>query len=617
MSYYKALFSGAKLAYSEFTVKRDRDVAYLMELKTENILFSHYAEAGLSGWLNYTPKAHGGWDSPTSQIRGTFAGHWLSAAARAYHETGDMQLKAKADFIVSEIARCQEHNGGGWAFPIPEKYLYFLRDGKDFWAPIYVCHKNIMGLLDMYSFAGSALALEIVKHAAEWFYKFTKDISRETMDDMMDRQETGGIMEAWADLYEITGDPKHLELMRWYERPRLTGPVLKGEDILTNVHANTTIPEIHGCARAYEVTGEERFRKIAQQYWDLAVTRRGAFATGGQTCGEIWTPMQVQSTRLGESNQEHCVVYNMIRLADYLFRWTGDVKYADYIEQNIHNGLLAQAFWHSGTRDTFREPFEPEEGIVAYYLPLSPGAHKKWGRKTEDFWCCHCTAVQANVKYREYIYYGGVNAKSKEKELVVAQYIPSDFQWEADWGTIHISQRESDLSRPALKLGGEEYRLDTRPEFWSYRFEIKASKQRFTLKLRTPWWLKGQMSCWVNGEKLSACEENGYISVNREWGEDIVEVMMPKGITCLPLADKPDTVAFLDGPVVLAGLTDTQKSLKGDISRPEEIVKMQDEREWGSWMDVYRTVGQDEDIKLIPLKQVGKENYTVYFPVYK
>lgn len=162
----------------------------------------------------------------------------------------------------------------------------------------------------------------------------------------MDRQETGGIMEAWADLYEITGDPKHLELMRWYERPRLTGPVLKGEDILTNVHANTTIPEIHGCARAYEVTGEERFRKIAQQYWDLAVTRRGAFATGGQTCGEIWTPMQVQSTRLGESNQEHCVVYNMIRLADYLFRWTGDVKYADYIEQNIHNGLLAQAFWH-------------------------------------------------------------------------------------------------------------------------------------------------------------------------------------------------------------------------------------------------------------------------------
>ena len=150
MMKYHALTREAKLSESEFTVKRGRDVDYLMELKPENLLFSHYAEAGLNGLLNYTVTAHGGWDSPTSQIRGTFAGHWLSAAARACQETGNMQLKAKADFLVSEIGRCQERNGNGWAFPIPEKYLYSLRDGKGFWASQYVCHKNMMGLLDMY-----------------------------------------------------------------------------------------------------------------------------------------------------------------------------------------------------------------------------------------------------------------------------------------------------------------------------------------------------------------------------------------------------------------------------------------------------------------------------------
>ena len=46
------------------------------------------------------------------QIRGTFTGHWLSAATHLYEEIGVKELKQKADFIVSEIKRCQEANGG-------------------------------------------------------------------------------------------------------------------------------------------------------------------------------------------------------------------------------------------------------------------------------------------------------------------------------------------------------------------------------------------------------------------------------------------------------------------------------------------------------------------------
>ncbi|HCA70259.1 MAG TPA: hypothetical protein DEP17_07650, partial [Lachnospiraceae bacterium] len=95
--------------------------------------------------------------------------------------------------------------------------------------------------------------------------------------------------------------------------------------------ANTTIPEAHGAARAYEVTGEERYRNIAESYWACAVRNRGTFATGGQTSGEVWTPMNQQAARLGDMNQEHCTVYNMIRLAEYLYRWTGSSEYSDYI----------------------------------------------------------------------------------------------------------------------------------------------------------------------------------------------------------------------------------------------------------------------------------------------
>lgn len=123
------------------------------------------------------------------------------------------------------------------------------------------------------------------------------------------------MLEAWADLYGITGEEQHLDLIHCYERPRLFDRLLAEEDPLTLHHANTPIPEIHGAARAYEVTGDERCRRIVKAYWKCVVTQRGVFLTGGQTVEEVWTSPFKMAAYLGESNQEHCVVYNMIRLA--------------------------------------------------------------------------------------------------------------------------------------------------------------------------------------------------------------------------------------------------------------------------------------------------------------
>ena len=57
-----ALIRQTRLLPSEYRLKRDRDLAYLMELKEENLLFSYYTEAGLNGRLNYRPEPwlHGG-----------------------------------------------------------------------------------------------------------------------------------------------------------------------------------------------------------------------------------------------------------------------------------------------------------------------------------------------------------------------------------------------------------------------------------------------------------------------------------------------------------------------------------------------------------------------------
>jgi hypothetical protein len=39
------------------------------------------------------------------------------------------------------------------------------------------------------------------------------------------------------------------------------------------------------------------------------------------------------------------------------------------------------------------------------------------------------------------------------------------------------------------------------------------------------------------------------------------------------------------------------------------------EREWGSWKNGYRTTGQDCNIRFVPLHEIADERYTVYFPV--
>lgn len=605
-----------RLEDGEAKWRMQRNIEYMLSLKPENILFSHYFEAGLMSY-SYKPSGiHWGWDSPTSEIRGTFAGHWLSAASMLYEQTGDLRLKQMADYMVSEIGRCQRENGGQWAFPIPEKYLYWLKRGKNIWAPQYVCHKNMMGLLDMYLHAGNKEALEIALKCADWFYDFTSDISRERMNEMMEMQETGGMMMHWANLYAVTKDEKHLELMRRYERPLLFEPLLRGEDVLTNMHANTTVPEVLGAARAYEVTGEERYRKIVENYWTLAIDKRGCFATGGQTSGEVWTPMGRLSARLGKMTQEHCFVYHMMQLADFLFRLTGESKYADYWERNLYNGIFAQGYWQSHNIFQLNESPVPDTGLVAYYLPLSAGSQKKWGSKHHDFWCCHCTLLQANSVFNRSIYYRDTDT------VTVAQYLPSTVSFEVSGTAVTLTQSTRPDTGETVRLIPAAYENAARPDCFFSTLSVQIpdkSSASFTLRARIPEWITGEASVLLNGNPVSfTTDGHGFLQITDTFKDgDVIRILLPKSLRCEALPDAPDTVAFLDGPVVLAGLCSEEHLLYGDIEHPETMLTLEEEREWNNWNNFYRTVNQPVGIKFKPLYEIGPEFYTVYFQVKK
>lgn len=568
--------------------------AYMLSLKSSNLLQNHYGEAGLWNPPQQPTDCHGGWEAPTSQLRGHFLGHWLSAAARLVASTGDTEIKGKADFIVAELARCQQEMGGEWIGSIPEKYLDWIARGKRVWAPHYTLHKTLMSLYDMYEMAQNEQALDILIHWANWFHRWTGQFSREQMDDILD-VETGGMLEVWANLYGVTNREEHLDLIRRYDRRRLFDRLLAGEDVLTYMHANTTIPEVHGAARAWEVTGEQRWRDIVEAYWRLAVTDRGYFCTGGQTSDEMWCPPHQLGGQLGPENQEHCTVYNLMRLANYLFRWTGDVIYADYYERNFYNGILAQQ--------------NAQTGMVAYYLSLETGGTKVWGTPTNDFWCCHGTLVQAQASHTRDIYF------TNDEGLVVSQYIPSRVQWHHDGSEVSVTLESKAHNVYALKAPREQSRQTSHPE---YTLNINCEQPtEYTLTLRLPWWLADEPKITINGE----CQRvphtpSSYYRIRRTWHNDKLTILLPKALQTVPLPGASDMMAFMDGPIVLAGLCDDASMLYGSKDQPETLLAPYHERQYAAWQpDSYETRNQPHTTRFLPLCDIRDERYTIYFPI--
>ncbi len=45
-------------------------------------------------------------------------------------------------------------------------------------------------------------------------------------------------------------------------------PLARNEDRLDGLHANTQIPKIIGAARIYELTGEDYYHAVAENFWN-------------------------------------------------------------------------------------------------------------------------------------------------------------------------------------------------------------------------------------------------------------------------------------------------------------------------------------------------------------
>ncbi len=587
-----------KILPGVFRERMDVNRQYLLELDTNCLLQNFYLEAGiiLPGLQVVdnpeTANLHWGWEAPTCQLRGHFLGHWISAAAKLIAADGEPELRVKLDNIVSELARCQELNGGEWVGSIPEKYFTRLIKNQYIWSPQYVMHKTIVGLSDAYIYAGNTQALDILSHLSDWYITWTEKAA-ETNPHAVYAGEEAGMLEVWAQLYQLTKDEKYLTLAKRYADAGLFRKLKEGKDSLTNCHANASIPFTHGAAKMYEITGDSDWLEVIKLFWKVAVTDRGMFSTTGMNAGEFWVPPHMQGHFLGSSDQEFCTVYNMVRTASYLLKYTGEAQYADYIERALYNGFLAQQ--------------NAQTGMPAYFLPLGAGSRKKWGTKTRDFWCCHGTMVQAQTLYPELVWF------TDGDKITAAQYIPSEFTAEMNGANVTVSQTTG------MKYYNDQAFFDEKDDGqmsrWLLKFSVKCDKPvRFTLSLRVPEWAKGVV-LEVNGKNTAAPVKDGWLDITADWQNDSVQVFFPSELRAETLPDMPELMSVVDGPIVLAGITGSDCGINGADKLNEQFMP-QREHTYGTFpwrQNSWRTRNQPQSVMFRPLYEVTDEEYTVYF----
>ena len=563
---------------------------FLMGMDPDRLLRMFRVTAGLPG-----PAAPlGGWEAPVNELRGHYTGHYLSALAMRWAGFGDEEAKARGEKLVAELAKCQKAHGNGYVSAFPEELFDRLRRDEKVWAPFYTLHKILAGMIDMAALVGSAQALDVARGIASWTARWTQPLGDAAMARVLER-EYGGMNEALYNLSALTGDEDLRDVARRFDHERIFAPLAEGRDELKGLHVNTTIPKIVGAARRSELTGERRYRDVAEFFW-REVTGRRSYATGGTSNGESWNAAPgVIAGELSGYTQECCPTYNMLKLTRHVAAWTEGTAPAEYAERALWNSIL-------GTQ-------HPSDGSKLYYVPLASGYWKLFGTPLQDFWCCTGTGSESFAKVGEQIWGRAGEA------ACVSQYIASELDWkEKKLRLVQETRFPQEASTSLVAHSSEPVRAE--------------------IRLRVPEWTEGKASGAINGRAVEGFAAPGsWWTLDRVWKDgDRVTLTLPMRLRFEATPDDPATQAAMIGPIVLAGRLGkkglTASTIRAEPTKPRTVPEYKLEpvaapalREGslaaaGS-MEFRAAAADGRTIDLVALNALFDERYAVYWKTEK
>lgn len=508
------------------------------------LAFSKCEETGR--YENFVKAAH---PSDTYKVEGlsfddTDVYKTIEGASYSLQTYPDKKLQKYIDSVLVIVAGAQE----------PDGYLYTARTmnpkhphnwaGKERWVAVenlshefYNLGHMIEGAVAHYQATGKRNFLDIA-------IKYADCVCREIGNGPQQKKYVPGhqIAEmALVKLYMATGDKKYLDQAKFFLDTRgytsrkdaysqAHKPVVEQDEAVG--HAVRAVYMYSGMADVAAITGDSSYIKAIDKIWDNIVSKK-IYITGGigaRHAGEAF------GNNYELPNQsaycETCAAIGNVYMNYRLFLLHGDAKYFDVLERTLYNGLISGVSLDGGS----------------FFYPNPLSSNGKYSRKP---WfgcaCCPSNVSRFIPSLPGYVY------AVKNDQVYVNLYLSNKAELKVDKKKILLEQET-----------GYPWNGDI-------RLKITQGNQAFTMKLRIPGWVRGNVlpsdlysyadnqkpayQVSVNGQTVESDVNDGYLSIARKWKKgDVVEVhfdMIPRIVKANPKVEADHgRVAVERGPIV-------------------------------------------------------------------
>ena len=348
---------------------------------------------------------------------------------------------------------------------------------------------------------------------------------------------------ALAKLYTVTGEKKYLDLAKFFldkrgytsrrdQYSQAHQPVVEQDEAVG--HAVRAAYMYSGMADVAALTGDKDYIDAIGRIWDNIVNKK-LYITGGigaTASGEAFG----KNYELPNMSAycETCAAIGNVYMNYRLFLLHGESKYYDVLERSLYNGLISGVSL---------------EGNGFFY----PNPLESMGQHQRQAWfgcaCCPSNICRFIPSLPGYVY------AVKDKNVYVNLFVSNTATVKVEGKKLTLSQETNYPWDGAVGLTVD-----------------RATGKDFTLKLRIPGWVKGQVvpsdlysyadnkrlsyTVTVNGEEVEkTIGEDGYLAISRRWKKgDRIELnfdMQPRTVKAHPqVAADRGRLAIERGPIV-------------------------------------------------------------------
>ena len=475
---------------------------------------------------------------------------WVEAVGYSLIQHPDAELEATADQAIEIVAAAQQ----------PDGYLdtYYILNGQDQiftnlrdFHELYCLGHLIEGAIAYFQATGKDRLLQVACRYTD--YAASKLGEGEGKKRGYPGHEIAEM--ALLQLYEVTGEPRYLELSRFFINERGRRPyyfdfehpedVKPGDDSLRYSYHQAHLPVreqteavghavravylYSGMAELARVDGDDSLLKACRTLWD-STTGKKMYITGG-----------IGGTHIGEAFSfdydlpsdtayaETCASIGLIFFAGRMLQLEADVRYADVMEKALYNGVLSgialdgKSFFYVNPLSVDPVACHKDER-KAHVQPV----RQKW------FGCACCPPNLARLisSVGRYAY------TSTEDTLYIHLYIGSNLKLQTPAGEVTVKVRSNFPynGKVSIQVGGQG-----------------AASGKWTLALRIPGWCKDWKSSGFSVE--DARLEKGYLYITREWKPDeTLELDFPMEVRLMQanphVRETEGQLAVTRGPVV-------------------------------------------------------------------